>query len=353
MTTKVSSLLLANTAVVPGSYGSGTTTPIITIDQQGRITSATATTITGGAAGIGATTYVRSAFTATANQTVFNVAYTVGYIQVYLNGVLLDITDYSASNGTSITLSVGAAANDIIVTIAYTVSSVLNVSPSPSGGSAGQILYQSAANTTANTDVGTTGYLLTSAGTGKPTWTKPGSLSVDTANSASAVAWTGVTGRPTALSSFTNDLGNYGSWITASSNADTRVNSLGVGTAASGVAGEIRAANNITGFYSSDKKFKECVEDIPNALSAVNSIGGKTFQWTDEWIANQGGEDGYFIRKKDFGVIAQDVQKVFPLAVRTRPDGSLAVDYERLSALAFAAIVELTKKVEELEGKNK
>jgi hypothetical protein len=352
MTTKVSSLLLANTAVVPGSYGSGTTTPIITIDQQGRITSATATTITGGAAGVGATTYVRNQFTATANQTIFNVTYTVGYIQVYLNGVLLDITDYAASNGTSITLSAGAAAGDIVVTIAYTVSSVLNVSPSPSGGSAGQILYQSAANTTANTDVGTTGYLLTSAGTGKPTWTKPGSLSVDTANSASAVAWTGVTGKPTTISGYgITDAYSPPQAITTSSSV--QFGSLGVGTSATGTAGEIRATNNITGFYSSDKKFKEHVEDIPNALSAVNSIGGKTFQWTDAWIDEQGGEDGYFVRKNDFGVIAQDVQKVFPLAVRTRPDGSLAVDYERLSALAFAAIVELTKRVEELEGKNK
>jgi hypothetical protein len=43
------------------------------------------------------------------------------------------------------------------------------------------------------------------------------------------------------------------------------------------------------------------------------------------------------------------VQQVFPEAVRKRPDGSLAVDYEKLSALAFAAIVELTKRVESLE----
>jgi hypothetical protein len=37
-------------------------------------------------------------------------------------------------------------------------------------------------------------------------------------------------------------------------------------------------------------------------------------------------------------------------AVRTRPDGSLAVDYEKLSALAFAAIVELTARIEALEA---
>ena len=38
---------------------------------------------------------------------------------------------------------------------------------------------------------------------------------------------------------------------------------------------------------------------------------------------------------KNLGVIAQDVQAVFPRAVRIRPDGSLAVDYDKLIALAF------------------
>ena len=37
-----------------------------------------------------------------------------------------------------------------------------------------------------------------------------------TAGTANAVAWTNVSSRPTALSQFTNDLGNYGGWITSS-----------------------------------------------------------------------------------------------------------------------------------------
>ena len=126
--------------------------------------------------------------------------------------------------------------------------------------------------------------------------------------------------------------------------------SLGVGTAASGVIGEIRAANNITAYYSSDIRFKENVTDIPDALEKVDAIGGKLFDWTDEYIQNHGGEDGYFVQKADFGVIAQDVQSAFPIATRTRPDGSLAVDYEKLCALAFAAIKELKKEIEILKG---
>ena len=130
-----------------------------------------------------------------------------------------------------------------------------------------------------------------------------------------------------------------------------QVNSLGVGTAGSTTAGEIRATNNITAYYSSDRQFKENVQDIQNASEKVAAIGGKTFDWTDAYLEAHGGEDGYFYQKADFGVIAQDVQAVFPQAVRTREDGTLAVDYAKLSALAFAAIVELIKRIEMLENK--
>jgi hypothetical protein len=127
--------------------------------------------------------------------------------------------------------------------------------------------------------------------------------------------------------------------------------SLGVGTAPSGTTGEIRATNNVTAFYSSDRKFKTNIAPVSNALGIVQAIGTKTFDWTDEYLASHGGEDGYFMQKQDFGVIAQDVQAVFPQAVRTRPDGSLAVDYEKLSTLAFQALIELTERVKVLEVK--
>ena len=140
-----------------------------------------------------------------------------------------------------------------------------------------------------------------------------------------------------------------GGWSAGAALASMKVGSFGVGTAASGTAGEIRATNNITAYFSSDIKFKENVRDIPDALNKVVAIGGKLFSWTDEYLKDHGGEDEYFLPKESFGVIAQDVEKVFPQATRKRADGSLAVDYEKLSALAFAAIVQLTKRVEELE----
>lgn len=61
----------------------------------------------------------RTSFTATANQTTFNFTYAVGSLEVYLNGVLLNDTDYTATNGTSFILNTGADVNDIIEAISF------------------------------------------------------------------------------------------------------------------------------------------------------------------------------------------------------------------------------------------
>jgi len=65
--------------------------------------------------------YVRTSFTATASQTTFSATYNVGYVQVFVNGVLLNGADYTATNGTSVVLGVGCNAGDIVETIAYNV----------------------------------------------------------------------------------------------------------------------------------------------------------------------------------------------------------------------------------------
>jgi hypothetical protein len=267
------------------------------------------------------------------------------------------------------------------------------------GGSAGTVPYQSAAGTTAMLAAGSSGQLLQSNGAAAPSW-----VAAPVANNGTltlAVSGTGLSGSQTftanqagnatftVASNATN--ANTGSTIVArdasgnfsagtitaslSGNASTatsatsattattattanatntsnnfQMNSLGVGTAGSGTAGEIRATNNVTAYYSSDIKFKENVRNIPNAAATAAAIGGKLFDWKAEYIEEHGGEDGYFIVKSDFGVIAQDVLAKFPVAVRTRPDGSLAVDYEKLSALALAANAEHEERIAKLEA---
>lgn len=67
--------------------------------------------------------YTRTAFTATGGQTSFSVTYTVGNVQVYMNGVLLNASDYTATSGTAIVLSEAATAGDILEVIAYDIGS--------------------------------------------------------------------------------------------------------------------------------------------------------------------------------------------------------------------------------------
>ncbi len=132
---------------------------------------------------------------------------------------------------------------------------------------------------------------------------------------------------------------------------DTQVDSFGVGTAASGTTGEIRATNDVTAFYSSDVSLKENITNIPDPLEAVKKLNGVLFDWKKEYMDKRGGEDGYFVRKKDVGVIAQEVEKVLPEAVAQRPDGIKAVKYDRLTCLLIEAVKKLQDKVESLSRK--
>jgi hypothetical protein len=61
-------------------------------------------------------------FTATSGQTTFTLtnAYTVGYVDVYLNGVKLVVDDdFTATNGTTVVLGTGATAGDSVSIITY------------------------------------------------------------------------------------------------------------------------------------------------------------------------------------------------------------------------------------------
>ena len=71
--------------------------------------------------------YTRTTATATASQTTFSATYTVGYVDVYLNGVKLVVgTDFTATNGTSVVLTTGATVGDSVEILAYEVFSVAN-----------------------------------------------------------------------------------------------------------------------------------------------------------------------------------------------------------------------------------
>ena len=65
-------------------------------------------------------TQTRDNFTATAGQTSFATSgYTPGYLDVYLNGVRLDESDYTATNGSDVVLDTGAAVDDVVSVVAF------------------------------------------------------------------------------------------------------------------------------------------------------------------------------------------------------------------------------------------
>ena len=134
--------------------------------------------------------------------------------------------------------------------------------------------------------------------------------------------------------------------------SDVQFDSFGVGTAASGTTGEIRATNDVTAFYSSDQRLKENIINIDNAVDIVKQLNGVRYDWTEAYIESKGGEDGTFVRKQDIGVIAQEVEKVFPEIVAENSGGYKAVKYERLVAVLIEAVKELSDEVARLkEGK--
>jgi len=127
------------------------------------------------------------------------------------------------------------------------------------------------------------------------------------------------------------------------------IQSLGVGTNASGTAGEIRATNNVTAYYSSDERLKTNIVKIDNALSKLSQIDGVIYNWNNEYKKIHGQVDGYFVRDNNSGIIAQQVEAVFPNVVATRPDGYKAVRYELLVPLLIEAIKELKAEVDLLK----
>ena len=78
------------------------------------------------AADIQPTIFQTSTFTATASQTTFTVSYTVGLVEVYLNGARLSAADFTATNGTTVVLGTGALVGDTVDIVVYGPVSVAN-----------------------------------------------------------------------------------------------------------------------------------------------------------------------------------------------------------------------------------
>jgi hypothetical protein len=100
------------------------------------------------------------------------------------------------------------------------------------------------------------------------------------------------------------------------------------------VSGSIRASEGL--LSNSDKRLKENIYPIDNALSRVNQIEGVYFNWKDK-------------EESQVGVIAQQVKEVLPEVVSEDINSYLSVDYSKLVPLLIEAVNEQSSIIGELE----
>ena len=109
------------------------------------------------------------------------------------------------------------------------------------------------------------------------------------------------------------------------------------------INGTITATGDITAYYTSDKRHKNNIQTISNAVLKVKQLNGVTWEWNDD--VNE-------VTKSTpkTGLIAQEVQQVLPQVVTERNDGFLALDYSKMVGLLVEAIKEQQIQIDQLKA---
>lgn len=94
---------------------------------------------------------------------------------------------------------------------------------------------------------------------------------------------------------------------------------------------------------TSDLRLKTNVFELENALEKTNQLRGVSYNWNDPKKS----------QTRQIGLIAQEVEQVYPELVQNLSDGTKAVNYTQLVAVLVESIKELNKKIESLEDQNK
>jgi trimeric autotransporter adhesin len=113
------------------------------------------------------------------------------------------------------------------------------------------------------------------------------------------------------------------------------------GTVKLDVAGVTRS----TGFYAtSDKKFKKDIKTIDNSLEKIMALEGKTYNWRKDEF-----KDKNFSNELQYGLLAQEVQKVIPSLVIQSDNGDLAMNYIGLIPVLIEAMKEQQAQINDLK----
>jgi hypothetical protein len=127
---------------------------------------------------------------------------------------------------------------------------------------------------------------------------------------------------------------------------NVQIASLGVGTAASGTAGEIRATDDITAFFSDDR-LKTRLGNIEDAVDKVETLSAFFYE------PNETAQELGYKKQRYVGLSAQEVEKILPEVIKSAPidDKYKTIQYEKLVPLLVAAIKELKQEINILKNK--
>ncbi|RYY49101.1 MAG: hypothetical protein EOO06_08220 [Chitinophagaceae bacterium] len=105
------------------------------------------------------------------------------------------------------------------------------------------------------------------------------------------------------------------------------------------VAGNILATGTIT---PSDRRYKENIAPLSDPLEKLKALNGVTYNYRAAAFASMG-----FDSKKQIGLIAQEVEAVFPELVVSDDKGYKAVEYTKLIPVLIEAIKDQQKQLDE------
>ena len=101
----------------------------------------------------------------------------------------------------------------------------------------------------------------------------------------------------------------------------------------------LRCAGDIVAFQTSDQRLKDNLTPIGSPLNKLLQIGGYEFDWNEKQTTYIG---------HDYGVVAQEIEKVLPHVVATRENGYKAVKYEKIIPLLIESIKDQQKQINKL-----
>ena len=232
------SFSITNTGVTAATYGSASAVPVVAINAQGQITSATTTTIAI------ANTQV-SGLGTMSTQAASAVAITGGTI----NGVTIGGTTAGAVTATTFT---GAGTGLTGTASSLSIGGTAALATSLAGGAAGSLPYQSGANTTTFLAAGTNGQVLTLA-SGVPSWATPTTGTVTSVSGTGTVNGLTLTGTVTSSGSLTlgGTLSNIANSALTNSSITFGATAAALGTTVSGFnAVTIGATTASTGAFT-------------------------------------------------------------------------------------------------------